>query len=119
MAEEVRYELMRPQQIIAARARASVAYIPIGPMEWQGPHTTTAAERLRPRGFTGTERICGMDYPGFSLPSLYIEESAMGVIVHEIIRALKRQEFRVIVITNGHGATNHRATLQRIAVEQS
>src|SRR3990172_587960 len=84
-----------------------------------GTETYTDAERLRHRGFTGNERIYGMDYPGFSLPSLYIEESAMGVIVHEIIRALKRQEFRVIVITNGHGATNHRATLQRIAVEQS
>jgi creatinine amidohydrolase len=153
MAEEVRYELMRPQQIIATRARAPVAYLPIGPMEWHGPHmavgmdmlhgytmameavrltggvvlpplplgteTYTDPERLRHRGFTGDERICGMDYPGFSLPSLYIEESAMGVIVHEIIRALKRQEFRVIVITNGHGATNHRATLQRIAIEQT
>ncbi len=153
MAEEFRYELMRPQQIIAARARAPVAYVPIGPMEWHGPHmavgmdmlhgyamaveaarlsggvvlpplplgteTYTDPERLRHRGFAGDERICGMDYPGFPLPSLYVEESAMGVIINELIRALKRQEFRVIVITNGHGAMNHRATLHRIAVEQS
>jgi creatinine amidohydrolase len=153
MPEPVRYELMRPQQIIEARTRASIAYVPIGPMEWHGPHlpvgmdmlhayrmaleaerltggvvlpplplgteTYTDAERLRHRGFTGDERVYGMDYPGFSVPSLYVEESAMGVAVHEVIRALKRQAFRVIVIVNGHGAQNHRATLQRIAVEQS
>jgi creatinine amidohydrolase len=153
MAEELRYERLRPQQIIEARARVPVAYVPIGPMEWHGPHmavgmdmlhghtlaleaarltggvvlpplplgteTYTDAERLRHRGFTGDERIYGMDYPGFSLPSLYIEESAMGVVLHDLLRALKRQQFRVIALVNGHGATNHRATLQRIANEES
>lgn len=153
MSEPLRYELMRPQQILDARARAPIAYVPIGPMEWHGPHmpvgmdmlhgyamaleaarqtggvvlpplplgteTITDPERLRHRGFTGGERVTGMDYPGFSPPSLYVEDSAMGVIVHEVIRALKRQEFRVIVIVNGHGARNHRATLERIAVEES
>jgi creatinine amidohydrolase len=153
MADPCRYELMRPQQIIEERARASIAYVPIGPMEWHGPHlpvgmdmlhawrmaleaarltggvvlpplplgteTYTDAERLRHRGFTGDEQVYGMDYPGFSLPSLYIEESAMGVAVHEVVRALKRQAFKVIVIVNGHGAPNHRATLLRIAAEQS
>ena len=153
MAEPSRYELMRPQQIIEARARAPIAYVPIGPMEWHGPHlpvgmdmlhayrmaleaarltggvvlpplplgteTYTDAERLRHRGFTGDERVHGMDYPGFTLPSLYTEESVMGVAVAEVIRVLKRQAFKVIVIVNGHGAPNHRATLQRIATEQS
>lgn len=70
-AGEVRYEFMRPQQILGARARAPVAYIPIGPLEWHGPH----------------------------LP--------YGV------------EFRVIVLVNGHGAPNQRATLGRIAAEAS
>ena len=153
MAEPRRYELMRPQQIVAERARASIAYVPIGPMEWHGPHipvgmdmlhayrmaleaarltggvvlpplplgteTYTDAERLRHRGFTGDERVYGMDYPGFCLPSLYVEESVMGVVVHDVIRVLKRQAFKVIVIVNGHGAANHRATLERVAAEES
>ncbi len=152
-AGEVRYELMRPQQILEARARAPVAYIPIGPLEWHGLHlpygvdplhahvvavecaratggvalpmlplgteTYIEPDRLRHRGFKGHERIIGMDFPAFPLPSLYIEDSAFGVIVHEIIRALKRQEFRVIVLVNGHGAPNQRATLGRIAAEAS
>jgi creatinine amidohydrolase len=151
--EEIRYELMRPQQIIAARDKAPVVYVPLGPLEWHGPHlpfgvdmlhayamaleaarqtggvvlpslplgteTYITPERLRDRGFKGDERIIGMDFPGFPLPSLYVEECALGVIVNEIVRALKRQRFRVIVLVNGHGGPNHRAVLNRIAIEQS
>lgn len=153
MSEPLRYELLRPQQILAERARLPLAYVPIGPLEWHGPHlplgtdmlhahtmaleaaretggvvlppfpigteTVTDPERLRHRGFTGNERVVGMDYPGFDPPSLYIEESAMGVVLREVLQALKRQQFRVIVIVNGHGAPNHRAALLRIADEQT
>jgi creatinine amidohydrolase len=150
---EVRYELMRPDQIIAARDRAPVAYLPIGPLEWHGPHlpygvdplhahvvavecaretggvalpmlplgteTYIEPDRLRHRGFQGHERIVGMDFPGFPLPSLYIEESALGVAVRELVKGLKRQQFQVITIVNGHGAPNHRAMLARLANEES
>src|SRR5215203_3069938 len=34
----VLYELMRPEQVVEAREQASVAYVPIGPLEWHGPH---------------------------------------------------------------------------------
>jgi creatinine amidohydrolase/Fe(II)-dependent formamide hydrolase-like protein len=84
-----------------------------------GTETLITPERLRDRGFKGHERIIGMDFPGFPLPSLYIEESALGVIVNEVVAALKRQAFRVIVLVNGHGGPNHRALLTRIATEQS
>ncbi len=153
IVDTFQYELMRPQDIVAARARAPIAYVPIGPLEWHGPHlpvgmdmlhahtmalesarmtggvvlppfpmgteTYTEPDRLRMRGFKGDERVCGMDYPGFILPSLYIEESAMGVLIHEVVRGLKRQQFRVIALVNGHGAPNHRGTLTRIAAEES
>jgi creatinine amidohydrolase len=84
-----------------------------------GTETYFDEERLRHRGFKGDERIFGMDYPGFVLPSLYVEESVMGVVVHELIRVLKRQEFKVIVIVNGHGASNQLTSLARIATEAS
>jgi creatinine amidohydrolase len=147
------YELMRPREIVAARERTPVAYVPIGPLEWHGPHMAVGVDmlhahamalaaaritggivfpplplgtetyidrdRLRHRGFVGDERVCGMDFPGLSLPSLYIEESVFGVIVREVVGGLKRQAFRVIVLVNGHGAPNHRATLNRLASEES
>ena len=148
-----KYELMRPQEIVAERSRSAIVYVPLGPLEWHGPHlpygvdmlhahtlalesvretggvvlpplplgteTYLSAKRVRDRGFAGSERIVGMDFPGFSLPSLYLEDSAFGVIMHEIIRRLKRQEFRVIVVVNGHGGQNHLATLDRIVDEES
>ncbi len=150
---EVRYERLRPQQLIAEQQRAPVVYLPIGPMEWHGLHLplgvdmlhayTVALEtakavggvvlpplpfgtesilepnRVKDRGFPENERILGMDFPGLSFPSLYVEEHAMGVIVHEMVRALKRQHYRVIVIVNGHGAMYHLTALIRIAVEES
>jgi creatinine amidohydrolase len=149
----IQYELLRPEQIVRARERAPILYIPIGPLEWHGPHlpfgtdmlhaqtmaleaakrsgglvlpplplgteTFFDVQRLRDRGFRGDERIFGMDYPGFILPSLYIEESVMGVLMHDLIRAVKAQGFKVIVIVNGHGAYNHLSALQRIARETS
>lgn len=148
-----RYELLRPDQIVRVREHAPIVYLPIGPLEWHGPHLPVGTdmlhaqtmaleaarrtgglvlpplplgtetylddERLRHRGFKGDERIFGMDYPGFVLPSLYVEESVMGVVLHELIRALKRQDFKVIVIVNGHGASNQLSTLKRVATETS
>jgi creatinine amidohydrolase len=150
---EQRYELMRPQDIVAARDRASICYVPLGPLEWHGPHlplgvdmlhaytlareaaketggvvmpplplgteTYLSRDRVRDRGFNGDERIVGMDFPGFSLPSLYVEDSAFGVIVHEVLRTLKRQQFKVIAIINGHGGKNHLVTLDRIVDEET
>jgi creatinine amidohydrolase len=149
----ISYELMRPQEIIAARERLPVAYIPLGPMEWHGPHmplgvdmlhaysvalavaseiggvvlpplplgteTVLEEDRVRARGFRGDEKIIGMDFPGLPLLSLYIEESAFGVIVRELIRGLKQQEFKVITVVNGHGGHNHLTTLKRICVEET
>ncbi|MGH2901296.1 MAG: creatininase family protein [Solirubrobacteraceae bacterium] len=42
----VLYELMRPEQIVRARAAAPVAYVPIGPLEWHGPHLPLGLDGL-------------------------------------------------------------------------
>jgi len=148
-----RLELMHPQEIVEERGRSPVAYIPLGPMEWHGPHlpfgtdmlhaysialdavretggvvlpplplgteTLIGPKRERHRGFKGTERIFGMDFPGFSIPSLYNEESVFGAIVQDLVLKFKRQKFKVVVIVSGHGGQNHWMTLTRIAREQT
>src|SRR5947208_1594095 len=115
-----RLELMHPDEIVAERKRTPIAYIPVGPLEWHGPHlpygtdmlhaywlalgavrktggvvlpplplgteTLIGPKRERHRGFEGNERIVGMDFPGFSLPSLYNEESAFGIIIQDLLR---------------------------------
>ena len=42
----VLYELMRPDEVVGARARAPVAYVPIGPLEWHGPHLPLGLDGL-------------------------------------------------------------------------
>ncbi len=150
---EIRYEMLRPGQIIETRDETPIIYLALGPLEWHGPHMPYGTDMLRPhliamaaaretgglvfppipfgtetcltpdalryRGFSGDEKIIGMDFPAFPLPSLYSEESALGVLTNDLIGALKRQQWKVIVIVNGHGGPNHRTMLARIAAEQT
>ena len=157
METKVRYELMTPGEIVAARERCPVVYLPLGPMEWHGPHLPigtdalvayhlalrvaasvgglvmpalfAGTDSLRPPGseaggvqalgFTGSERIVGMDFPGFPVKSLYFEESILGITVREFIRRLKAEPYRLIVLVNFHGAGNHKHTLERVALEET
>jgi creatinine amidohydrolase len=150
---KVEYELMTPAEIVEARARLPVAFAPVSPIEWHGPHLPVGTDGLHARHvalrvareiggvvlptlFLGTEtvlqapqlrrlglaedtRVTGMDFPGFPVKSLYYEESAFGVAVRELVRALAADSFRLVVLVNGHGATNHIRTLERIAREET
>jgi len=153
----VQYELMRPLEIVEERVRAPIVYIPIGPLEWHGPHLPLGmdglhahavavevarraggvvlptyfigSETVRPTdggpqspfilGFEGTERMVGMDFPGNPVKSLYFEEGAFAITVREILRLLKADGYRLLVIVNGHGAVNHQRALRRLADEES
>ena len=77
------------------------------------------SNQLRVLGLDEDARVVGMDFPGFPVKSLYFEESAFGIAVRDLVRALAADSFRVIVLVNGHGATNHIRTLERIAREEA
>ena len=156
MGDLVEFELMRPHQIVEARQRCPTIYLPVGPLEWHGPHLPLGtdglhahrvavevarrvggvvlpayflgsdtvrppegAQSVRALGFDGDARIVGMDFPENPVKSLYIEEGALAVILHEIIRRIKQDPYRLIVIVNGHGAPNHVRTLRRVAAEET
>lgn len=157
MKRKVRYELMTPDEIIVAREACPVAFVPVGPLEWHGPHLPLGTDGIHAHhvairvaeilggvvlpplyagtetirlpgdgpqqlaciGFGPNERITGMDFPGFPVKSLYYEEGTFAVTVREVVRLLKREPFRMIVILNGHGAVNHQRALRRLAVEES
>jgi creatinine amidohydrolase len=42
----VRFELLRPDEILAERGRCPVVYQPIGPLEWHGPHLPMGTDPL-------------------------------------------------------------------------
>src|SRR5579864_5564960 len=46
MEHKVQYELMTPGEIVAARARCPVAFVPVGPIEWHGPHLPLGTDAL-------------------------------------------------------------------------
>ncbi|TMI74553.1 MAG: creatininase family protein [Bacillati bacterium ANGP1] len=144
----VQYELMRPPEIVRERSRLPLVLIPIGPIEWHGPHLPMGMDGLHAHmvavevaqrvggvvlptyyigsetsaallGFQGTERIIGMDFPDNPVKSLYFEEGTFAVTVRELIRLLKLDGYRLLVLVNGHGAVNHQRTLQRLAAEES
>ncbi len=155
--QRVEYELMRPAEIAKERGRHPLVFIPLGPLEWHGPHLPlgtdalhahavavraarkvggvvlptyfTGTDTVRPSGpgpqslaalgFTGNERIVGMDFPGNPVRSLYFEEGAFAVTVREILRLLKADGYKLLVIVNGHGAPNQKRALQRLAAEES
>src|SRR5205807_267758 len=55
----------------------------------------------------------------FPVKSLYFEEGVFAVTVREILRLLKADGYKLVVIVNGHGAVNHQRTLRRLAAEES
>lgn len=145
---EVRLQWLRPAEVLA---HASIVYLPIGPLEWHGPHLPlgtdplqaeslamavaqqvggvvhptlywgTERERepklLRDLGFNGDEWIVGMDFPGISLPSFYVPEEQFALVARWTLENLMRHSFKLIVVVNGHGATNQIQHLQRLIAE--
>jgi len=146
-------ELLRPEEILDEMRRCPVAYLPLGPLEWHGPHLPygtdpliaselaarvadrlggivhpclflgTERERdpatLKNLGFAGDEWIVGMDFPANSLPSLYLPEEVLAILVRHQIYRLCRMGFRHVVVVNGHGGRNHVAALKRLCAEIS
>ncbi len=146
---EVRLQWMRPDEVLAERERCPVAYLPIGPLEWHGPHLPlgtdplqaeslaialarqvggivcptlywgTERERspdmLRHLGFKGDEWIVGMDFPANSMLSFYAPEEQFATVVRWTLEGLVAHGFRLIVLLNGHGATNQIYHLERLA----
>ncbi|HEX3054467.1 MAG TPA: creatininase family protein [Aggregatilineaceae bacterium] len=147
----VRFEQLRPSEIIAERERYPVVFQPLGPLEWHGPHLPVGTDPLHAEavacrvaeqsggvvmptlfwgtererspqalqriGFRGDEWIIGMDFPPNTMPSLYSAEDIFGVVVRARLDLLVQQNYRLVVMVNGHGATNHITVLDRLAAE--
>jgi len=50
MIEEVRYELLRPSEMVERRKARPVAYVPIGTLEWHGPHNPLGLDAIKAHG---------------------------------------------------------------------
>jgi creatinine amidohydrolase len=71
METEVRYQMLRPRQIVERRKSCPIAYIPIGTLEWHGLHNPVGADTLQAE----TLAIMCAKEGGLAFPSLYYGES--------------------------------------------
>lgn len=78
MAAEVRYHMLRPQQIVERRTACPVAYIPIGTLEWHGVHNPLGADTLQAEGLA---LRCAERGGGLVFPPLYFGESRTDMLV--------------------------------------
>jgi len=71
MAEEVRYHMLRPHQIVERRRAFPVAYLPIGTLEWHGVHNAVGADTLQAEGLA---ILAARKGGGLVFPPLYYGE---------------------------------------------
>jgi creatinine amidohydrolase len=64
----VQYELMTPAEIVGARAAAPMAFVPIGPLEWHGPHLPLGLDGLHAHEVAVR---AATDVGGVVLPTLF------------------------------------------------
>ncbi len=69
---EVRYERLRPAQIVEARTAVPVAYLPIGTIEWHGEHNPVGLDTLKIHALAIR---CAQRTGGLVFPPLYYGES--------------------------------------------
>jgi creatinine amidohydrolase len=72
MEQEVRYQMLRPAQAVERRKAFSVAYVPIGTIEWHGVHNPLGADTLQAEGLA---IMCAQKAGGVVFPPLYYGEN--------------------------------------------
>ena len=81
MAVEVRYHMLRPEQIVERRKTCPIAYIPIGTLEWHGLHNPVGADTLQAEAIAN---LCAENGGGLAFPPLYYGESRSESLVEAV-----------------------------------
>jgi creatinine amidohydrolase len=76
--EEVRYQMLRPSQILRRRKACPVAYVPIGTLEWHGLHNPVGTDTLQAEGLAIR---CAEEGGGLAFPPLYYGESRLEALM--------------------------------------
>jgi creatinine amidohydrolase len=66
--------MLRPRQIVERREQCPVAYVPLGTLEWHGPHNPVGADTLQAEGLAIR---CALRGGGLVFPPLYYGESRL------------------------------------------
>jgi creatinine amidohydrolase len=101
-----------------ARRLARELECPYYPPLFVGTERERHPNMLESIGFSREAFIEGMDFPKNSVASAYFREEVFAAVIRDILNILlHRMRFRHVLIVNGHGADNQRATLDRLCRE--
>ena len=78
MTDEVRYQLLRPAQIVERRKACPVAWLPIGTLEWHGVHNPVGTDTLQAEALA---ILCAQKGGGLAFPPLYYGESRLEALM--------------------------------------
>lgn len=127
MTRERRYERLRPDELAAIQAEAPVAYAPLGPMEFHGPHLPAGVDAFEAHGLClrAAERSGGVVLPPSYLASGCLDlpftlDFSPGLVqawACETLAQLSRRGFRVVVLLTGHGPLDLIHMLKRVCAE--
>lgn len=124
-------EFLSPAAADARWSVTPIAFVPIGPLEFHGPHLPLGLDLLVARGIClrAAERTGGLVFPALShgtggehgdYPfSLMVSAPALESLLRETLERLRRWHATTIVLFTGHMAREQCELLDRLAAETS
>ncbi len=111
---KMRYQELLPHELNAILASRPVAYLPLGTLEYHGPHLAIGNDAIKAEAIC--ERACRRT-GGVLVPTLYwgiggghkdypasviVQDQVLSALLDEILSGLHRVGFRVFVLLTGH-----------------
>jgi creatinine amidohydrolase len=126
-AAEVRLERLRPAEIEAALARAPIAWIPLGALEYHADHLPNGTDGITGHGVLvrAAQRLGGVVVPWsyvtmgtLALPwSFRFDPSLVEDVLRQTLRQLPAQGVRLAVVHTGHGPLDLNHLIKRVCAE--
>lgn len=126
-ASEVLLERLRPHEIEAALARAPIAWIPLGALEFHAGHLPNGTDGITGQGLLveAAERLGGVVLPWsyltfgtLALPwSFRYDPDLVAEAIRQTLRQLPNLGIRLAVVHTGHGPLDLNHLIKRVCFE--
>jgi creatinine amidohydrolase len=127
VTSERRYERLHPAELRALQEEASLAYVPVGTLEFHGEHLPAGVDSFEAHGLClrAAEHSGGVVLPPVYLASGCLDLPFTLSFEHELVHAwvgatigeLARRGYRAVVVLTGHGPLDLNHLLKRTCAE--
>ena len=117
MTDPTAYEMVRPARVRRTLEEAPIVFLPIGCVEYHGPHLPLGVDMLtadamchRTAELTGGLVLPPLWLAAGVLPlphSITVDATVLRAAVRPILRQLAEGGFKTIIVFSGHGALDH------------